>query len=98
MQRVSDERLARMAANNDGWDAPNLVRDLRDLRAEHAALVEDHARLKAALSNLEREDLEERAADDGDEFVECSRCGAQEWGTIDVYDIGDAAHRAREDK
>ena len=55
MQRVSDERLAEWCADVEAVtftpksDVFRAYLDLRDLRAAHAALVEDHARMKAAL-------------------------------------------------
>jgi hypothetical protein len=71
-----------------------LLAELDATRYKLAALTESHAACVRALRVLEREDMGERAADDGDEFVECGRCGAQDWGTLDVYDSGDADHRA----
>ena len=77
--------------DEDGFYNPIITRhedripELERLRAERDLL-------RAALAKLEYEDLSQGCNEEGEDYMTCTRCDVQEWGSVDVHEPGDVRH------
>jgi len=60
--------------------------------AEYVGIKRERDLLRAALAKLEYEDLSQGCNEEGEDYMTCTRCDVQEWGSVDVHEPGDVRH------
>jgi hypothetical protein len=92
--RIAEIEERAYAATTDNMDLLDRIPMIRSIaRSDVPALCSALKVACEALARLEREEISGRGNEEGEDYLVCLRCEAQEWGSADVYESGEMEHR-----